>query len=166
MIMATIKKPICTLSIVSIFTLFLFSVTVQAGQPIDCLLCADWTMKTVVQTTDFIVMSTEGRGIIIDNSESKFFDNNTSHIVGTIKIDKGKMTGNYLAKYLDPSGDFYVLELSQIGNEFDYKFIYGTGKFKGISGSGKSYRITKGSPVSPGTAQGCSKITGTYELNK
>ena len=61
-----------------------------------------------------------------------------------MKIDKGKMTGSYFSKHLNPSGDFYVLEGSQGGSEVDWKFIYGTGKFKGITGAGKSIRLTKG----------------------
>ena len=111
-------------------------------------------------------MGSEGKGIILDNMESKFFDNSTVHAVGLIKIDKGKLTGSFFGKYLDPSGDFYVIESSQVGTELDWKFIYGTGKFKGITGAGKAFRSTKGKPVSPGTSQFCNKITGPYELKK
>jgi hypothetical protein len=164
--MATIKKPICTLGIIGIFTFILFIVTAQAQQPIDCLLCANMTMTTIVQTEDLMIMAYESKGIVLDNTESKFFDNSTVHLVGLIKIDKGKLTGSAIGKYLDPSGDFYVIESSQVGTEMDWKFIYGTGKFKGITGAGKALRFTKGKPVSPGTSQVCSKITGTYELKK
>jgi hypothetical protein len=164
--MATIKKTICTLGIIGIFTSILFIVTAQAGQPIDCLICQNMTMTTIVETGDLMIMSFEGKGIVLDNTESKFFDNSTVHLVGLIKIDQGKATGSFLGKYLDPSGDFYVIESSQVGTELDWKFIYGTGKFKGITGAGKSIRFTKGKPVSPGTSQVCSKITGTYELSK
>ncbi len=160
--MATIKKPICTLSIVGIFTFILLIVTVQAGEPIDCLLCQNMTMTPIVQTEDLIIMGYESWGIVLDNTESKFFDNSTVHLVGQIKIDKGKTTASFIGKYLDPSGDFYVIEGSQVGAELDWKFMYGTGKFKGITGAGKSTRFTKGKPVSPGTSQVCSKITGTY----
>jgi hypothetical protein len=164
--MATIKKPICTLGIIGIFTFILFIVTAQAEEPVNCLLCFDMKTTTIVETEDLIIMGSESRGILLDNTESKFFDNSTVHFVGLIKIDKGKVTGSIIGKYLDPSGDFYVIEISQVGNETDWKFIYGTGKFKGITGAGKSLRFTKGRPVSPGTSQVCSKITGTYELKK
>jgi len=164
--MAKIKKPISTLGIIGIFTFMLFLVTTQAQQPIDCLVCLDTKITPVVETQDLIIMGSEGRGIVIDNTESKFFDNSTVHLVGLMKIDKGKMTGSMLGKYLDPSGDFYVIELSQVGTETDWKFISGTGKFKGISGAGKAIRFTKGKSVLPGTSQSCSKIMGTYELKK
>ncbi len=164
--MATIKKPICTLGIIGIFTFILFIVTAQAEQPMDCLLCSNMTMTTIVESGDFTIMGYESKGIVLDNTESKYFDNSTVHGVGLMKIDKGKLTGSFFNKQLDPSGDFYALEGSIVGTEIDWKFIYGTGKFKGITGSGKSIRITKGKPVSPGTSQSCTKVTGTYELKK
>ena len=165
-IMVTIKKPICTLGIMSIFTFILFIMTAQAEQRIDCLLCSDAKMTTIVESGDLIVMAYESKGIVIDNTESKFFDNDTVHGVGLMKIDKGKLTGNFINKHMSPNGDFYVLEGSMVGAEIDWKFIYGTGKFKGITGPGKSFRVTKGKPVSPGTSQSCTKVTGTYELKK
>lgn len=164
--MAKIKKPISTLGIIGIFTIILFIVTAQAQQPIDCLVCQNMTMTTIVESGDLIIMGSEAKGIVLDNTESKFFDNSTVHGVGLIKIDKGKVTGSFLAKHMDPSGDFYVVESSQVGTEGNWKFIYGTGKFTGITGSGKFYRSTKGKPVTPGTSQVCTKITGTYELKK
>ena len=160
--MPAIKKPIYTLGIIGIFTFILFIVTAQAQQPIDCLLCSDTKMTTIVDTEDLQVMAYESRGIALDNTESKFFDNSTTHHVGVIKIDKGKTTRSFVGKHLDPSGDFYVTEGTQAG----WKFIYGTGKYKGITGAGKVSPFTKGKPVSPGTSQGCGKVTGTYELKK
>ncbi len=74
------------------------------------------------------------------------------------------MTGSFSNKQLNPSGDFYVLEGSINDPEIDWKFIYGTGKFKGITGAGKSIHYTKGKPVTPGTSQSCAKVTGTFEL--
>jgi len=164
--MATIKKPICTLGIIGIFTFILFIATAQAGQPIDCILCSDMKITTIVETGDLIIMGYESKGIVLDNTESKYFHNSTVHGVGLMKIDKGKLTGSFFNKQLDPSGDFYALEGLIVGTEIDWKFIYGTGKFKGITGGGKSIRLTKGKPVSPGTSQSCTKVTGTYELKK
>ncbi|MEJ2589737.1 MAG: hypothetical protein P8165_19570 [Deltaproteobacteria bacterium] len=111
-------------------------------------------------------MGYDSKGIVLDNTQSKFFDNVTVHIVGVMKIEKGKLTNKFVGKYVDPSGDFYVAENSQPGTGVDWKFIYGTGKFKGITASGNATRFTKGKPVVPGTSQYCIKVTGTYELKK
>jgi len=165
--MATIKRRISTLGIIGMLTFILFTVTAQAEQPIDCLVCSSGTMTTIVESEGLTIISFESKGIVLDNTQSKFFDSDTVHSVGLMKIDKGKLTGSFFNKHMDPSGDFYVLEGSLVsGTELDWKFIYGTGKFKGITGSGKSLRITKGKPISPGTSQGCTKVTGTYELKK
>jgi len=164
--MATIKKPICTLGIIGIFTFILFIGAAQAAQPIDCLICSDMTITTILQSGDLTIMGIESKQIVLDNTESKFFDNMTGHGVGLMKIDKGKLTGTYFNKYQDPSGDLYVVESSQVGTDGDWKCIYGTGKYQGITAAGKFYRFTKGKPISPGTSQVCTKVTGTYELKK
>jgi hypothetical protein len=164
--METIKRAIRTLGIIGISTFILFIVTARAAEPIDCIVCQDMTMTPIVQTGDLIIMGYEAKGIVLDNMESKFWDSDTVHGVGIMKIEKGKLTGSFINKHVDPSGDFYVLEGSLVGNEVYWKFIYGTGKFTGIAGGGKSIRFTRGKPVSPGTSQSCTKVTGTYELKK
>jgi hypothetical protein len=164
--MTKIMKFICISAIVSIFTPILFSTIAHAGGSFDCLMCSSSTITPIVESADLTIMAVEYKGAIIDNTESKFFDNETGQGIGVMKIEKGKVTGSFWAKHLDPSGDFYVAEMSLAGREYDFRFIYGTGKFKGITGSGKAVPFTKGKPVSPGTAQNCSKVTGTYELKE
>ncbi|MCJ7494718.1 MAG: hypothetical protein MUP68_10840 [Deltaproteobacteria bacterium] len=164
--MATIKKFITILGAVGIFALALFIPKVQAQQPMDMMSCGDATITTIVSTQELTIMGYEGKGINLDNLASKAFDNWTYHSVGVFKIDGGKMTGTLYAKYMDPSGYFLVVEISQAGMERDWKFLYGTGKWKGVTGGGKAIPFTKGRPISPGTLQGCTKITGTFELKK
>jgi len=164
--MSKIKNTITIIGIVGIYTFFSFILTAQAQQPMDMMSCGDATMTTIVAGQELTIMGYEGKGINLDNLASKVFDNMTYQTVGLCKIDSGKLTGINYAKYMDPSGDFLVVDISQIGMERDWKFSYGTGKWKGITGGGKAFPFTKGKPVSPGTSQSCTKITGTYELKK
>ena len=90
----------------------------------------------------------------------------TFHSVGILKVEGGKLTGSFYSKYMDPSGDFLVVEVSQVGMERDWKYLYGTGKWKGVTGGGKAFPFTKGKPITAGTMQSCIKITGTFELKK
>lgn len=138
----------------------------QAQQPMDMMSCGDTTVTTIVTGQDLTIIGMEGKGINLDNLSSKAFDNMTFHMVGLMKIDQGKVTGLLYSKYMDPSGDFLVVEISQVGMERDWKYLYGTGKWKGVTGGGKAFPFTKGKPVTPGTMQGCTKITGTYEIKK
>jgi hypothetical protein len=139
---------------------------VPGQQPMDMISCGDAKTTTIVSGQELTIMSVEARGINLDNLASKAFDNMTYHTVGIYKVEGGKVTGTMYSKYLDPSGDFLVVEISQVGMERDWKYLYGTGKWKGVTGGGKAIPFTKGQPVSPGTIQNCTKITGTYELKK
>jgi hypothetical protein len=164
--METIKKLITVSVIVGILTFISFIFTTHAQNPMDMMSCGDAKTATIVSSEELTIMGIEARGINIDNLSSKLFDNMTYHTVAVIKNDGGKITGTLYVKYMDPSGDFFVVEVSQVGMERDWKYLYGTGKWKGIIGGGKAFPFTKGKPIAPDTSQACTKITGTYELKK
>jgi hypothetical protein len=152
---------------VVVLGLAVFIPEAQAQQPMDMISCGDGTVTTIVSSQELTIMGVEGRGINLDNLASKTFDNMTYHHVGVFRVERGKkMTGTIYSKYMDPSGDYCVVEVFHVGMERDWKFILGTGKWKGITGGGKSIPFSKGKPISPGTMQNCTKITGTYELKK
>jgi hypothetical protein len=144
----------------------LFVPHVHAQQAIDIMTCADATTPTIVSTPELTAFGYEGRGINLDNLATKTFDNMTVHTVAVFKVESGKLTGTMYVKYMDSSGDFFVVEVIQVGMERDWKFLYGNGKWKGITGAGKSYPFTKAKPIVPNTSQSCTKIVGTYELPK
>jgi len=153
-------------TMVVILSLVTFIPEVPGQQPMDMVSCGDGKTTTIVSGQELTIMGYEAKGINIDNLGSKIFDNMTFHSVGVFKMESGKMTGTSYSKYMDPSGDIVVVEISQVGMERDWRFLYGTGKWKGITGGGKAISFTKGKPISPGTLQSCSKITGSYELKK
>jgi hypothetical protein len=164
--MVTIKKKKCFIIIWGFIGIFLFIPCAQAQQPMDMMSCGDSLTTIIVSTPEFTIMGIEGKGINLDNLASKAFDNMTYHMVGVLKVESGKLAGTLYSKYMDPSGDFVVVEISQVGMERDWRYLYGTGKWKGVTGGGKAFPFTKGKPISPGTSQSCAKITGTYELKK
>lgn len=161
-----VRKTLVLQVFVGALTLLMVAPFAQAQQPMDMMSCGDSTATTIVASEELTIMGIEGRGINLDNLASKTFDNMTYHMVGLLKIDKGNLTGTMYSKYMDPSGDFCVVEISQVGMERDWKYLYGTGKWKGVTGGGKAFPFTKGKPITPGTSQGCTQITGTYELKK
>ena len=146
-----------------LYVLLILSITIwsaQAQQPIEMLSCGDSISTTIISSEELTIMSIEGKGINIDYIESKVFDNMTYQSVGLIKSEFGKQTGTLYSKYNDASGDFIIVEVFQVGNERDWKYLYGIGKWKGIIGGGKAIPLTRG------MYQSCVKITGTYELKK
>ncbi len=80
----------------------------------------------------------------------------------------GQMSGVTYSKLMDSNGDFIIAEVTVAPGEteFSFKFLQGTGKWKGIKGGGKVRTITDGKPITPGTVQQCSRWTGTFELPK
>ena len=85
-----------------------------------------------------------------------------------IKVMTGQTTGFTYSKLMDPDGDFVILETTMAPGETEgnFMFLQGTGKWKGIKGSGKVRAIKCGKPITPGTGQQCNQWTGTFELPK
>jgi hypothetical protein len=151
---------LCTLLVLALWG------TIAQAESIDMLSCGSSTVNVLAAGEGLSALILEGKGINLDSYGNKAFDNMTFHCGGLLKIDRGKWSGPMLCKYMDPSGDFYVVELEQSGMERDWKLTYGSGKWKGITGTGKAVQTTKGKEITPGTFQGCYRITGTYELKK
>jgi hypothetical protein len=105
-------------------------------------------------------------GITMSNEPKKVFDNLSYHCVGVVKVEGDKSMRTAYCKFQDPDGDACVGETIQVGTEGVWKFLQGTGKWKGIKGGGKNWPISNAKPIKPGTWQGCIRATGVYELPK
>jgi hypothetical protein len=162
------RKRVSILGFVGIFVLFTFIPVAQAEQPIDFTDCGTGTFTLVSDSKEFMVTVFEVKGITRSNLENKVFDNVTYHHAGVTRIVAGKMTVYGYTKYLDPDGDFVILEINEVGPPMEgtWKFLYGTGKYKGITGTGKHFHTAGGKPITPGTVQSCSRNVGTFELPK
>lgn len=143
---------------------FLLISAAQAEQPYDITCCSAGVNNVLFSSEELTIISIDAKGIAISNHENKAFDNHTYHCAGVIQIANGKPSGRYFCKFMDPDGDVTVGEATVDGAERTWKFLFGTGKWKGITGGGKNWAVTKGKPVTPGTSQGCNKATGTYQL--
>jgi hypothetical protein len=145
----------------ALYVLFTISVTnfsAVAQQSIEMLSCGDNISATIISSEELTILGIDGKGINVDYLEDKTFDHMTYHIIGVLKIELGNQTGTFYSKYDDASGDFVIMEVFQVGNEREWKYLYGIGKWKGIIGGGRAIPLTRG------MYQSCVKITGTYEL--
>jgi hypothetical protein len=106
------------------------------------------------------------KGVSWSNDQSTAFDNWSLQIVGTVKIESGKYSSRYYGKYMSPEGDIIIGEGGRDGDEGTWKFIGGTGKWKGITGGGTNKTVPNIKPIKKGTTQGCSIATGTFQLPK
>jgi hypothetical protein len=157
-----------------LFALVLFNPIAQAEQPFDITdhFCA--TVTTLSTSPELTIFQSDVKGIVRDNLENKTFDNLTSHCLRIGRISAGKLTGITFSKFTDSDGDFFITESTSdavppAAVESTWKFLHGTGKWKGITGGGKGKFIfmTRGKQqISPTTIQGYLRMTGTFELKK
>ena len=152
--------------IVILFGLLMFISNAQAQTPFDITECFSGTATIVFQSKEITITGMEGKGSIFSNHENKVFDNCTFHVVVIAKTVDGKRRSDSYWKIMDPEGDVIIAEVIVLGLEKTMKFLHGTGKWKGIKGEAKGKTTTTGKPVAPGTFQGCSRYTGTFELPK
>ena len=139
-----------------------------AEQPIDITYCLSLTATVVSQNEEMTVTSFDFKGIARSNLPDKAFDNLSFHGVGVGRTVAGK-THNYgYIKFMSPDGDYVVTEnLRNLGDaDADWKFLQGTGKWKGIQGGGRLQSAARGRPILKDTVQGCIRMTGKYELGK
>jgi hypothetical protein len=127
---------------------------------------AKFTMLS--ESKELVIMSTETWGINTSNNENKALDNMTSHGMGVREFVNGKPQKSLsYTKFMDNDGDFFFVETIRGETvEGTCTLFGGTGKWKGIKGGGKTWITTQVKPQTPGTSQGRSRMTGTFELPK
>ena len=157
------------IALILLTALFLFIPVVQAEErPDDLTVCYIGKLTLLHGSKEVTVFASNYKGIVLSNTEDKFWDSFTQMGVGVVHIKAGKFSGNGYNKLQSPKGDIALAEWVGSGKpgEGTWKFIHGTGALEGITGSGKYHPITKSKPIEKGTFQTCYKVTGTSELPK
>jgi hypothetical protein len=138
----------------------------SAEQVYDVNVCVSMELSPLVRSQEITILAWDGKGIMRSNNESKIFDNCTVHVQGVTSIEgKNRTVYGYL-KYLDPAGDFVIFryKLNPGEKAATTTLMFGTGKWKGITGGGKAMRIAVGKPVAEGTFQFCNNHKGTFTV--
>jgi hypothetical protein len=164
------KREVIGLAIVLCIFTFIglspFNLAEGAEQTYDVNACVSMDWSPLVQSKEFYVVDWDAKGIMRSNSESKVFDNFTVHSKG-VSLTEGKNRTIYgYMKYLDPEGDFVIFRytLNPGEKEATTLLVFGTGKWKGITGGGKAKRIAGGRPIEEGTIQFCNNHKGTFTV--
>ena len=163
-IMNTKKMNHIILAVAMVLVCVVFVPIAQGETPYDMTMCGAGTVTLVSASKELTVLSNDITGITMSNEPKKVFDNLTYHCVGVVKVEGDKSMRTAYCKFQDPDGDACVGETIQVGTEGAWKFLQGTGKWKGIKGGGKNWPISNAKPIKPGTWQGCIRATGVYEL--
>ena len=164
------RKEFSIRGFAGMFLFFIFFAVAQAETPFDTTLCLTGPATMLSSSQELVILGVELKGIIMSNHENKVFDNFVSHFLGVSRIMAGQVDAHGYSKLTDLDGDFIFTETTTFGPvgkpNWKWKFLYGTGKWKGVTGGADVSPITKRSPVVEGTYRGCYKITGTFELPK
>jgi hypothetical protein len=128
----------------------------------DFVACTSSKVTMLEARAELTAFGVESLGIVA-SSTSKEFEGMTQHCLGTMKIVEGKQLGKGMCKWTDPAGNTFVGEWEMTGGgEGTWLFLSGTGKFKGIKGSGHFQYLTKAKPIVEGTSQACRRDKGTF----
>jgi hypothetical protein len=164
------RKKISIGGFAGIFLFFIFLTVAQAETPFDFTQCVTGPATVLSSTKELTILGVELKGIIMSNHENKVFDNFISHFLGVSRIMAGQVDARGYSKLTDLDGDFILTETRTFGPvgkaTWKFKFLHGTGKWKGIMGSASVLPITKRGSVEEGTWRGCYKVTGTFEVPK
>jgi hypothetical protein len=140
----------------------------ECAESYDVTVCVSVDVTPLVQSQEITIFTYDGKGIMRSNNGGQVFDNCTVHLQGIALFEGKNRTMHSYLKYLDPDGDFVIFrKMSKPGEKtVSTTIMMGTGKWKGITGSGIATQITKGKPVATHTNQLCTRHKGTFTLPK
>ena len=155
--------------IIVILGLTVFMPAAQAQrQDFENINCSVTTISSVHISSDLAITNWDMHGITQSTQGSKLFDNWTRHSVMVYKRIDSKISWNGFTKALAPDGEFIIWEFSgdSESGTTTARTIYGTGKWKGVTGESKSKRLTSGKRIVPNIEPYCEKAVGWIESPK
>lgn len=152
-----------TRCIIIVLSLLFFVSFAHADESYNIISCWSGDTTLLSASKELVIYSYDLKGVSRKIDENEAFHNWSFHVVGTAKIESGKTSILYYGKWLSPEGDMVFGEGDRSGVDGTWKFIGGTGKYKGISGGGTNVNVSI-KPIQKGTTQGCGIATGTFKL--
>lgn len=138
-----------------------------AQQSYSSIVCRAGTITPLAKGEDMVSFAIDHRGIVLPNDDNSGFANHTQRCVGSVAIIRGVSKGSGLCRNVDPAtGDFVLVEWSSNGKPGTgtFRYVYGTGKWKGISGGGEYQPVAATRPVDGGTYQNCIRTKGSHTV--
>jgi hypothetical protein len=123
--------------------------------------------KAIAQV-EHLQLNYECLGIFMNDAGHGFLHNASIHGIGGFHAVKGVYEYDHsFTVWTDPEGDQAFLTHSAEGSlqaaEAIFKWVGGTGKYKGLTGGG-AWSWISGRPAVEGTFQGYFKMKGSYKL--
>ena len=144
----------------------LVGVAAQAGETqYGGTFCSHLKATTLQANPDVTALNFETWGIQTPDSAFKPWSNATNHCAGNMVVMQGKSAARGECLWTDADGDTFIGSfVDEPGKPSGvWTFLGGTGKWKGVSGSG-TYQYVSSSQRADGTGEGCTTHSGTYTL--
>lgn len=127
--------------------------------------CGHSSITPLVARPGLTVLATETWGIETPGASTpKDWENAALHCVGYVRIVKGKAWSTSGCNFTDSAGDMFTGEAVSVPDQpGTWTFLGGTGRWKGIQGSGRYEVVSRGKPAQGASAL-CLKHSGTYTL--
>ena len=134
-----------------------------ADVPYDFVACIHSRQTTLERSADFATYGLETWGTVA-TSRTKEWEGASTRCVGYVREMGGAPYGKGTCKWFMPAGDTAVgeFEFDHAGAKFTW--LAGTGKLKGIQGSGSFQFISQAPAAEPGTSQSCRHDWGSYKI--
>jgi len=127
--------------------------------------CGHSRATVLVSSPELTVLGSETWAIEIPGSIPKTLESATVRCVGYTRVMQGKATSTSACRFTDSTGDTFTGEAQQVPDKPNvWTFLGGTGKWKGVQGTGTYQFVSRGKPAADGSSQLCLQHTGTYTL--
>jgi hypothetical protein len=125
------------------------------------------SISTMVQAgPDAIALNIEAWGVQTPDSTFKPWANATNHCLVNVTIVQGKTSAHGECLWTDADGDTFLGEHTDVPGKPGgvWTFLAGTGKWKGVTGSGTYQYVSSSKPRPDGTGEGCITHSGKLSL--
>jgi len=128
--------------------------------------CGHAKINMLGSSPELTVYTTETWAIEIPGASApKALESATVHCVGHTRVVQGKATAVSTCQFTDTTGDMFTGEATQAPDKPNaWIFLAGTGKWKGVQGTGTFQYVSRSKPAADGTLQLCLQHSGTYTV--
>ena len=154
------------ITVAIILGLIMLTPLAEAQQTFQVMGCSSCKVVMLSEGKVLTIYSMTGNGPAWSDTKSTTFNDMKWEFVATIRVHDGKTIGIGYYKFTDPDKDYFILEATggAVIEGGPWNFVYGTGKWKGATGTLKGRTTFRGKPVSTETEQYWCRIIGTLEL--
>jgi hypothetical protein len=144
----------------------IFVAIARAEETFQIMGCSAGTFTSLSESRALTIYNIVGKGIAWGVTGDKTFDDMTWQFTAVLRVMDDNTIGMGYYKFMDPAGNYFILEGTgaTVLEGGTWRFLHGTGQWKGITGQTKARFVMRGKPLSLETEQYWCRIIGTLQL--